>query len=88
MARVSEEDLQVDIDKVWDQSTYRGRLRYFFRVTNPSLLLKSKEEYAKAKHLVEQSRLLAASLLHGNKSLLLIILLGCIEFQKELLYKN
>ena len=53
----------VDITKpLWDQNTYRGRLNYFFRVTNPLLLLKSKQEYVQARSLVLQARCTARTL--------------------------
>ena len=47
----------VDVNKpLWDQSTYIGRLNYFARVTSPLLLLKSRDEYVRARTLVLQAK--------------------------------
>jgi hypothetical protein len=47
----------VDINQpLWDQSTFLGRLNRFSRITNPLLLLKSRDEYESAQKLVLQAR--------------------------------
>ena len=47
----------LDVTKpIWNQNTFTGRLNYFFRVTNPLLLFKSRDEYNRAKKLVLQAQ--------------------------------
>ena len=47
----------VDVNQpLWDQRTFWGRLNWFFRITNPLLLLKSRQEYEDAKELVLQAK--------------------------------
>lgn len=49
----------IDINEpnaIWDQNTFSGRLNRFFRITNPLLLFKSKQEYKDAKDLVTLAR--------------------------------
>ena len=46
----------VDITQpLWDQSTFVGRLNRFSRITNPLLLLKTRDEYDNAQKLVLQA---------------------------------
>lgn len=46
-----------DIDKpLWDQSTFSGRLKHFFWVTDPRTCIVSEETLDAAKQLVEQYR--------------------------------
>nr|XP_004659449.2 sideroflexin-2 [Jaculus jaculus] len=40
----------------WDQSTFRGRLKHFFNVTDPRTAFVSEQELAWAKEMVEKSR--------------------------------
>lgn len=48
---------RVDIDKPrWDQSTYWGRVRHFWVITNPLNLLYSDKELNHSKEIVERYR--------------------------------
>ncbi|XP_070540955.1 sideroflexin-2-like [Ptychodera flava] len=49
---------RIDIDAPrWDQSTFTGRLKHFFNITDPRTLLCSEKELDNAKELVSQYRL-------------------------------
>jgi len=45
----------IDIPR-WDQDHFTGRLKHFWRITNPLLLLKPRREFDDAAKLVEQAR--------------------------------
>lgn len=47
--------VNIDIPK-WNQSTYMGRLKYFFVITNPLNILKSDEKLRTSKDIVDQYR--------------------------------
>ena len=45
----------IDVPR-WDQDHFTGRLKHFWRITNPLLLLKPRREFDDAAKLVEQAR--------------------------------
>lgn len=48
---------RIDIDKPrWDQSTFEGRFKHFFAITNPLKIFKTNRELDEAKVLVDNYR--------------------------------
>ncbi|XP_030058684.1 sideroflexin-2 [Microcaecilia unicolor] len=57
MATKSMDSLKVNIDTPrWDQTTFVGRLKHFFNITDPRTVVASEEELDRAKILVESCR--------------------------------
>lgn len=80
LSKVDQLNKRLNIEEPrWDQTTYSGRVKHFFNITNPLNLFCSTEELNKSKDIITRYRFLfCLNALNFNKSVILIIFVSCV----------